>query len=318
MRALTWDGAVLRLREDLPVPQPAPHEALLRVRLAGVCATDLAILRGYKGFRGILGHEFVGEVVACADTSWLGARVVGEINCGCGDCPRCQKGGANHCAARRVLGIHDHDGLFAEFACVPLANLHRVPESMRDPEAVLIEPLAAALRCLEQLPLAAGQPVGIVGDGRLGILVAHVLACSGYAPTLIGHHPEHATAWPAGLSAHYRPEAVPHALRFDTIIECSGQASGLAWALANIEPMGRILLKSTFPGEIPLAPADWVVRELQIIGSRCGSFAKALPFMQAFPLPVERLITATYPLRAAVQALAHAGRSGSLKIFIQP
>jgi threonine dehydrogenase-like Zn-dependent dehydrogenase len=189
---------------------------------------------------------------------------------------------------------------------------------MRDQEAVLIEPLAAALRCLEQLSLAPGQRVAIVGDGRLGILVAHVLARSGYAPTLIGHHPEHAPVWPEGLSGHYRPQEVPQRLTFATIIECSGQASGLAWALANIEPMGRILLKSTFPGEMALAPADWVVREIQIIGSRCGSFAKALSFMQAHALPVERLITATYPLSAAVAALAHAGRPGSLKILIQP
>ncbi|WP_130470725.1 MDR/zinc-dependent alcohol dehydrogenase-like family protein [Candidatus Magnetaquicoccus inordinatus] len=319
MRALLFNGQQLQLGTAHPLPQPTAQEALLRIRLAGICATDLAILRGYKGFTGVLGHEFVAEVVACADPSWLQARVVGEINCGCGSCSFCARGNGNHCLSRRVVGIQGRDGMFAQYACLPVANLHRLPDSLSDQQAVFTEPLAAALRITEQITLAAGEPVAIVGDGRLGILVAHVLAHQGCADLyMVGHHPEHFSLWPASLKGHWHPEQLPEDFSFATIIECSGAASGWRWALAKVQPQGRIVLKSTFPGGVPVEPADWVVRELQIIGSRCGPFAPALSLLETATLPVEKMISAIYPLSDALTAFAHAQRKGALKILLAP
>ncbi|MBF0184807.1 MAG: alcohol dehydrogenase catalytic domain-containing protein [Magnetococcales bacterium] len=318
MRALRFHEQQLQLLESYPTPQPAAHEALIRIKLAGICATDLAILRGYKGFQGVLGHEFVGEVVACADSSWLQARIVGEINCGCGLCAQCRCGSANHCPQRTVLGISKRDGVFADYCTLPLANLHRLPASLSDQQGVLVEPLAAALRIGEQIHLTAGEPVAVVGDGRLGILVAHVLAASGCDLTVIGHHPEHQPLLPATLKAYYLPEEIPANLSFYTMIECSGSGQGLGFALSKVQPGGRIVLKSTLPSAIPLQPADWVVREVQIIGSRCGPFAKAIAFLQQQPLPIQALITACYPLEQAAQAITHARQKGALKVLIQP
>ncbi|MEO5352269.1 MAG: alcohol dehydrogenase catalytic domain-containing protein [Magnetococcus sp. XQGC-1] len=317
MRALHLSDQ-LRLLEEYPCPVPVPGEALVRVSLAGICATDLAILRGYHAFQGVLGHEFVGVVEAASDPAWVNQRVAGEINCGCGRCRFCQSGHSTHCPQRTVLGILGRDGVFADYCRLPLSNLHPLPATLSDRAAVFVEPLAAALRITQQIHIHPGETVALVGDGRLGLLVAHVLALTGCDLLVVGRHPEHWSILQELAISPCLESAIPPGYAADTVVECTGTPTGVQLALTLLRPRGRLVLKSTFPEPLSAHLADWVVREIQLVGSRCGPFPPAIQFLHQQRIPVESLITACYPLTEALQAMAHAGRKGTLKILIQP
>jgi alcohol dehydrogenase len=314
VRALVFDGSVA-LR-DVPEPTPGPGQALLALRLAGICGTDLELTRGYKGFAGTLGHEFVAEVVQCPSApQWVGRRVVGEINLACGACERCGAGLRTHCAARRVLGILEQPGCFAERFVLPVQNLHAVPDALSDEHAVFTEPLAAALRVVEQVPLSPAQRVAVVGDGKLGLLVVMALRAHGIPVTAIGRHP-HKLALVAGPGVHATTEALPPA-SFDVVVEATSSREGLQHALALVRPCGTVVLKSTVHGTVALPTAALVVDEIHLVGSRCGPFDVALRAMVEGRVDPRPLVQARYPLAQAEQALAHAARPGTLKVLLE-
>jgi alcohol dehydrogenase len=313
--ALTFDGTVA-LR-DVPPPTLAPGDALVVIRLAGICGTDLEITRGYKGYRGTLGHEFVGEVLRCPSApQWEGRRVVGEINLACGTCERCTTGLRNHCATRRVLGILDHPGCFAEQLVLPAANLHAVPDGITDEHAVFTEPLAAAFRIFEQVPLTASSHVAVIGDGKLGLLVVMALRARGIPVTVIGRHPRK-LALVAGPGVRTTTLDTLPPERFDVVIEATGSRDGLALALTLVRPRGTVVLKSTVHGTVELPTAPLVVDEIHLVGSRCGPFDVALGSMADGTVDPRPLIDARYPLAHAEQALAHACRPGTLKVLLE-
>lgn len=318
MRALVFDGA-LRV-EERPDPRPAPGEALIRVTRAGICNTDVEIARGYMGFRGVLGHEFVGVVVEVADDAeqaWVGRRVAGEINLGCGRCARCHQGLARHCATRTVLGILGRDGALAELVTLPLRNLHAVPEGLDDDRAAFIEPVAACFEVLEQLKVEPDARVLILGDGKLGQMLAQVLRGAGCALTLVGKHPRKLDlARARGIDAVSLD--APLAGDADVVIEATGSPAGLDRALSLVRPRGTVVLKSTFHGAPTVATSRIVIDEVHVLGSRCGPFApaaRALAEGRVDPLP---LVDATYPLREALAAFEHAQRPGVLKVLLDP
>lgn len=316
MKALHWDGSVLTFQPSRPSPVLARDHALVRVRLAGICSTDLQIFKGYMGFRGVPGHEFVGEAIEGAP-ELLGKRVVGEINYGCGACEYCGRGLARHCPKRKVMGILGADGAFAEFVAVPSRNLHAVPDAVADEEAVFTEPLAAVFEILEQIEIDFTRDVFVFGDGKLGLLCAQAVALTGARVTLIGRHPEKLRlAKPAGvrtvLLADWRPQ------RADIVIEATGSTAGLETALAAVSPRGTLVLKSTCAEEHRLSLAPVVVNEITVIGSRCGLFPPALAALAERKIAVTPLIEKIYPLREGLEAVAHAARPGSRKILLQP
>ena len=314
MRGLRWDGGELRFATDLAEPVPGPGEALVLVRLAGICRTDLEICRGYLGFRGTPGHEWVGEVLEARDAPALvGRRVVGEINFGCGVCATCRSGLARHCATRRVQGIAGADGAFAERLAVPVRVLHRVPDGVDDATAVFAEPVAAAFEIVEQLGEVDGRRTVVLGDGKLGLLVAQALASSGALVTLAGHHPAKlAVAEDLGIVTG------PPAPGADLVVDATGSPGALAEALALVRPRGTIVLKTTVAAEHALDLAPAVIHEVTIVGSRCGPFRPALDALASGRLRVSSLIAATYPLADGVGAFAHAARPGALKILLRP
>jgi threonine dehydrogenase-like Zn-dependent dehydrogenase len=320
MQAVTTAAGRVRYRDDYPQPVPQPGEALLRVTLAGICATDLEIVKGYAGFAGVLGHEFVGvvaQVADAADAAWLGRRVVGTINLGCGRCPECLAHGPEQCPQRRALGIHGKDGAFADYVTLPAANLLAVPEEVTDEAAVFTEPLAAALRVREQVHVRPSRRTAVVGPGRLGLLVSQVLALDGTGVTMLGRRSA-SLELPArlglstGLVADYPPGT------FDCVVEATGNADGLVAALRLVRPRGVLVLKSTFAGQVGLDLTKLVVSEITVVGSRCGPFAPALRLLARRAVNVEPLIDAVYPLRDAPAAFAHAARPGVRKVLLRP
>ena len=318
MRALVYREA-LALAEDYPRPQPGPGEALVRVRLAGICNTDLEILRGYMGFRGVLGHEFVGTVEEAEDRAWLGRRVVGEINCACGTCPTCRAGRPTHCPNRTTLGIDGHDGALAEYARLPVANLHEVPQGVSDRQAVFTEPLAAALEIPEQAHVRPTERVAVVGDGKLGLLVAQVLALLGTELTAVGRHEgKLAILARRGIATCLAGE-VPAALEraCDVVVDCSGKPEGFAVARRLVRPRGRLVLKSTFHGKSEVDLTGAVVDEVSLLGSRCGPFAPALRLLERGLVDVEALIDSEYPLSEGLRAFERAATRGALKVLVR-
>jgi len=316
MRALRWDGHTLRFTSAYPTPHVTAEMALLRVRLAGICSTDLQILHGYMGFRGIPGHEFVGEVCA-GPADWLGKRVVGEINFACASCTVCQQGLERHCPYRRVMGIVGADGSFAEYVAVPVRNLHLVPEAVTDEEAVFTEPLAAAFAILEQVHLQPDAAVVVLGDGKLGLLCAQVLHHTGARVTVVGKHAHklriaHQCGLRTILLSDWRPQ--PQA---DVVVEATGTTAGLQLAIAAVRPRGTLILKSTIAQEHTLSLASLVVHEVTVIGSRCGRFPPALRALECKGVAVTPLIAAVYPLTEGVEAVNHAARPGVLKVLLQ-
>ncbi len=308
----------------LTVPDPGPPPpgwARVRITFAGICATDLELLQGYKGFTGVLGHEFCG-VVESSPTApeWEGRRIVGEINIACGDCAPCRRGMPTHCAHRRVLGILDHGGAFATHLLLPIANLHAVPDAVPDQVAVFAEPVAAALEVLESVHIAPSSTVYVLGDGKLGLLVAQVLRLTGCACTVLGRHPDKlalAAGW--GVATARAPQA-PEAVALppaDVVVDCTGRPAGVELAVALLRPRGTLVLKSTFHGAGTWNPTDVAVNELTVVGSRCGPFPAALRLLAAGLIDPRPLIAATYPLAAGVEALAHAARPGTLKVLLE-
>lgn len=318
MRALWLHDRQLSLRTDLPAPVPAPGEALVRVRQAGVCATDIELLRGYLPFTGVPGHEFVGEIAAAPDAAErVGERVVGEINLGCGQCPACRAGRQTHCEQRQVLGIRGRNGVFAELLTLPLANLHRVPDGVPDEAVVFCEPLAAALRILAQRPIALSEHVLVVGAGRLGQLIARALVPTGCNLAVVARHTRQRQLLDAASIAWTTEDRVtPRG--FDLVVEASGHPSGFALAHRAVRPGGTLILKSTYAGSIELDLSALVVDEITLIGSRCGAFAPALALLASDAVDPRPLIDARYPLSRGREAFEHAARPGALKVLIDP
>lgn len=316
MKALRFEHGELKLAE-IPTPH-SEDEALVRVTLAGVCNTDLEIVRGYAGFNGTLGHEFVGMVEASPDKSQIGRRVVGEINIGCGNCENCQAGDARHCATRTALGIHHRDGAFAEFLTLPPHNLRFVPDKVSDRQAVFTEPLAAACEILDQVSIADSHKVAVIGDGKLGQLIARVMATTGCELILIGKHADKLElAAQAGIKTLKLGAEMLSPRSFDFVIEASGSASGLQTALELVKARGTIILKSTFHGgAVPVDTTRIVVDEISLVGSRCGRFESALKLLESGQVSVESLIAAEFKLDDAVNAMAYAAKPGTLKTLL--
>jgi len=307
----------LKFTRDYPLPRPGDGEALVQVTLAGICNTDLEITRGYMDFHGILGHEFVGIVRAASDTALLGRRVVGEINAACGTCPRCLAGMPTHCANRTVLGISGRDGSFADYLALPQANLHVVPDSIPDEQAVFVEPLAAALEVLDQVHVRPTDRVIVLGDGKLGLLVARVLRLTGCDLTVIGKHPAKLARLDAlGVTAITTERTGSRTA--DVVVDCTGNPSGFEMARSLVRPRGTIVLKSTFHGAPPLALTPVVVDEITIVGSRCGPFAAALRILERGLVVVADLVSGVYPLSDGLAAFARAVEPDTIKILLQP
>ena len=316
MRALYWNGRNLEFESAYRTPVAAGQTALVKVHLAGICSTDLQIFKGYMGFTGVPGHEFVGSVVE-GPQEFIGKRVVGEINFGCGRCDSCSHGLSRHCPDRTVMGILNADGAFAECVSVPLANLHVVPESVSDEEAVFTEPLAAAFEILEQIQINPGDDILVLGDGKLGSLCAQVLRLASAHVTVLGKHEEklkllkHAGVRTVQLK-DWRPK------QFDVVVEATGSASGLELALSAVRPRGTLVLKSTLAGNHQVSLAPLVINEITVIGSRCGLFPPALDALREKRVSVAPLIEKIYPLAAGIDAVSHAARAGAKKILLQP
>ena len=316
MQAAHWNGQRLQLDDAYPTPRADAQTALVRVRLAGVCSTDLQIFQGYMGFTGVPGHEFVGEVTE-GPTAWLGQRVVGEINFACGQCPTCAKGLGRHCPTRRVMGILQADGAFAEYVAAPVANLHPAPASVADEAAVFTEPLAAAFEILEQVHLQPTDEVVVFGDGKLGLLCAQALQLAGARVHLVGRHPHKlALMRPHGIHTVLLPEHPPK--QADVVVEATGSVEGLQRAMETVRPRGTLVLKSTVAAAHHLSLAPLVINEVTVIGSRCGPFPPALQALALNRISVTPLIEQVYPLAEAVDAVAHASRRGALKVLLRP
>ena len=317
MRALVFDGVTLRSVDDHPSPTAGPEEAVVKVRLAGICSTDLQILAGYMGFSGVPGHEFVGEVVD-GPAELAGRRVVGEINYACRHCPTCRQGLGRHCPHRRVMGILGADGAFAEYLAVPISNVHAVPDSVGDEAAVFTEPLAAAFSILEQVTLGPADDVVVLGDGKLGLLCAQVLAGTGAAVTLVGKHPENLALVADRVVATTLVDAWKPSGEAGCVVEATGSAAGLALAAAAVRPRGTLVLKSTVAGEHRLSLASLVINEITVVGSRCGLFPPALQALTDGSVSVTPLIDTTFALADGQTALAYAARPGTRKVLIAP
>ncbi len=317
MKALFFDGQ-LSLR-DIPRPRRGPGEALIRVKLAGICGTDREILKGYSGFRGVPGHEFVGEVVECDDAKWRGRRVVGEINVACGECNFCLWGLNRHCLKRTVMGIVNRDGAFAESVALPVENLHAVPDAIPDEVAVFVEPLAAAAEILEQVRIAPAARVAVLGDGRLGLLVAQVLQQVRAEVTLIGKHESKlglARSW--GLKAVSASDRGLTAQRFPLVVEATGSPSGLEEALRLVEPRGTVVMKSTFRERAGFDTGKLVVDEITLLGSRCGNFSTALDLLLRGSVQVRPLVSRIFPLASGLEAVEFLNQASCLKVLLAP
>ena len=314
MRALTYIDR-LRLETSYPEPERSPGEALLRVRVAGICATDLELIRGYMNFEGVLGHEFVAEVVEADTPVLVGRRVVGEINCPCRECPTCAEGLPNHCPLRTVLGILERDGAFADYSTLPEACLHQIPEDLDERAAVFAEPLAAALQVLEQVPIDEETTVCVLGDGKLGLLVGQVLHTTGCRLTVLGHHEDKLDILRArGIAASLAEEAP--GVRYQVVVDATGLPEGLGQALGLVAPRGTVVLKTTVAGETTLTLAPVVIDEVTVVGSRCGPLDKAVEWLAAGRVEVEPLIEAAYPLSEVIEAFGRAARRGARKILL--
>ncbi|OQX17107.1 MAG: alcohol dehydrogenase [Desulfobulbaceae bacterium A2] len=318
MLGLWLENQSLSLRASLPA-SPMPGEALLRVRLAGICGTDLEMLHGYYPFTGVLGHEFVGEVVSVPHpehNAWIGKRVVGEINVTCGDCTQCHAGRSVHCERRSVLGVLNHAGVFAEYASLPLANLYPVPDSVPDEAAVFTEPLAAALEISQQVHLRPNERVLLVGAGRLGQLIAQTLRLTGVDLHVLARH-SHQQNLLRSMGIEPVSEAHIQPRTYDVVIEATGSPDGFALARSALRPRGKLVLKSTYRGSLQINLSPLVVDEITLLGSRCGPFAPALRLLEQGLVQPQMLIQAEYPLAQGLQAFESAAERGAMKIVLR-
>jgi threonine dehydrogenase-like Zn-dependent dehydrogenase len=315
VRAVWLEGGQLRLRHNVPMPDPPPGETLVRVVAAGICNTDIELARGYYPYTGVLGHEFVGVVERGAD-GLAGRRVVGEINAVCGECTACRAGRRTHCERRTVLGIVNRHGAFAEYLVLPPENLHIVPDTVSTDAAVFAEPLAAALEIQEQIRIAPDDRVLVVGDGKLGQLVAQTLALTGCRLAVVGRHGPKLALLAARGIATVAAEAVSPG-SFDVAVECTGNHLGFGLAQRALRPRGTLVMKSTYAGALTFDASAVVVNELTLVGSRCGPFDKALALLEAGQVDVVPLIQARYPLERALDAFDHAQRPGTMKVLFE-
>lgn len=314
MRALVFERHLNLV--EAPSPQPRPNESLIRVRLAGICRTDIELMKGYMGFRGIPGHEFVGVVEASDRPEWVGLRVVGEINIGCGVCDWCRRGLQRHCPSRSVLGIQGKPGALADALTLPTSNLLHVPDSVPDTAAVFTEPLAAALEILEQTHVEPTHRIAVLGDGKLGSLCAWALAL--YTPhvTLIGHHPERFAPFESkGIGCVREAEGL-ETDAYDIVVEATGSPSGWATALKLVRSRGILILKSTFADRLAFDASPLVIREITVVGSRCGPFAPALHLLARGLIDPHPLIAGVFPPDRYDEAFALAA-SGSQKVLLR-
>ena len=314
MKALWLEDNKTSLRD---VPQLRnPDEALIKIRKAGICSTDLELVRGYYPYTGILGHEFVGEVMEAEDASWIGQRVVGEINVVCRRCEQCLNGRPTHCEKRTVLGIVNRDGTFAEFTNLPITNLRRVPDSVPDEMAVFTEPLAAALEIQQQIQIKPTDRVLVIGAGRLGQLIAQTLALTGCDLGVVARHSRQRKLLQArGIRLLSEDEIQPW--RWDIVVEATGSPSGFSLARQAIRPRGTLVLKSTYKGNLDVNFSSIVVDEVNIVGSRCGPFEPALRLMAAGQVDPTVLIMDEFKLGDVLKAFERAGETGALKVLIQ-
>ena len=315
MDALWLENNRIDLR-DVPRTRK-PNEALIRIRKAGICSTDLELVKGYYPYTGIIGHEFVGEVIEAEDPAWIDQRVVGEINAVCNECEQCRNGRPTHCEQRTVLGIVNRNGTFAEYTSLPIANLHRVPDSVPDEMAVFTEPLAAALEIQDQIQLKPTDRVLLVGAGRLGQLIAQTLALTGCNLHVVARHAHQQNLLKRrGIRIIAEQDIQPW--RWDIVVEATGSPNGFSLARKAIRPRGTMVLKSTYKGEMSVNFSSIVVDEINLIGSRCGPFEPALHLMESKQVDPTVLIDSEFSLGEALKAFEHAAETGVLKVLVQP
>lgn len=317
MLALVLDGTP-RLVFDHPRPRRSAGEARVRMRLAGICDTDLQLARGYMGFRGVPGHEFVGEVIECDRSEWQGRRVVADINAGCGHCDDCTLRDGHHCPRRSVVGILDRDGALAEELVVPERCLVAVPDHVPDEHAVFAEPLAAALHVLDAVETSRSDHAVVLGDGKLGLLIALALTTAGLPVTLVGHHRSKlAIARAAGIEVFLEHEVRGKLEGVPLVIEATGSEHGLGLALQLVRPRGTVVLKTTVAGTVAVDLSTVVVNEITLVGSRCGDLRRAMEWLARGAIDPTCLISARYPLTRADEALNRAATRGVLKVLVQ-
>jgi alcohol dehydrogenase len=317
MLAVHLESGRVEVRKQ-PLPRVPEGFARIRLLAAGICSTDLELQRGYYGFSGTPGHEFVGEVTDAADKSWIGNRVVGEINLACGTCNWCTRGLGRHCPTRTVLGIVKHPGAFREFLTLPIRNLHRVPASIPTEHAVFIEPIAAACEILDQVKIPKGGRVAVLGDGKLGLLVAQVLQAKGAQVHLFGRHKEKMRLLePTGVTTEIVPKKPPVA-EWPFVVDATGSSEGLRAAISMCIPRGTVIMKSTVHGLVSIDTAPAIVNEITLVGSRCGRFEAALPLLSAGKIQVGAMISEEFPLTQAPKAFAEAAKKGVLKVLLRP
>lgn len=314
MKALWLENNQISLRD---IEQPnKPNEALIKIRRAGICSTDLELVKGYYPYTGVLGHEFVGEVISASEPAWIGQRVVGEINAVCGVCEACLNGRPTHCETRTVLGIADRDGVFAEYATLPLENLHRVPDSVSDEMAVFTEPLAAALEIQQQVQIKPTDRVLLVGAGRLGQLIAQTLALTGCDLRVLARHSYQQDLLNArGIRSITESEIQPR--KWDVVVEATGSPDGFNLARKAVRPRGTLVMKSTYKGDMNVNLSSIVVDEITVVGSRCGPFEPALRLLERREVDPTVLISAQYKLDDILKAFDHAAQAGVLKVQIE-
>jgi len=314
VKALWLNQAGLQYRDDLAVPEPEAGDQLVRVNTAGLCSTDIGLLNGMYDFEGIIGHEFVG-VVEQGAAELVGKRVVGEINIACKVCDFCRAGIPKHCSQRRVLGIRKSHGAFAEYLCLPRENIHLVPDNLSSEQAVFVEPLAAALDVLEYIDLSGDAKVLVIGDGRMGQLIARALLTVMPSISLLGRHPSKLDRLPQGVVKFNDAKQVQNQ-GFDYVVECTGNSDGFAIALDKIKPRGSIILKSTYPQVFHLDAGRIVVEEIRIFGSRCGDIANALEVLAAGKIDLTNLIDAKFALQDGLQAFEWSRRKDVIKVLL--
>lgn len=315
MKGLWLENNQLQLRTDIPIPKPPAGEALVRVLCAGICNTDLELIKGYYPYTGIIGHEFVG-VVEQGPEHLINQRVVGEINAACGYCRFCRSGQPTHCENRTVLGIVNRNGAFAEYLSLPIENLHIVPENVSTAAATFTEPLAAALEIQQQITLCQDDRVLVVGDGKLGQLIAQTLALTGCDLLVVGRHEDKLL----NLAARGIKTALANSVKdryFDVSIDCTGNPEGFNTARRALRPRGTLILKSTYAGNLSLDASALVVDEITLIGSRCGPFVPALELLETKKVNVQSLIQGNYPLSLGLEAFEKAKTKGVLKVLLE-
>lgn len=315
MKALYLENTVLELR-DVELPKPASNQALVKVKMAGICNTDIELVKGYMGFNGILGHEFVGVVEESSQPELIGKRVCGEINLGCGRCDYCSKGLSRHCPNRSVLGIVNQAGVFAEYVAIPNENLQIVPDSISNEAAVFVEPIAAAFEILEQVHIQPDQRIAVIGDGKLGLLICQVLKLTCAELILVGKH-ESKLELARSFGINAIPKDKQNLEKFDIVVEASGSPTGFSTAMSLVRPRGTFVLKSTFASNLEINAAPIVIDEINIVGSRCGQFKPAIRALEQNQVQTSPLVDSVYPFEKVLEAFERAKSPGTLKVLLQ-